>query len=111
MMETEGVAYYKQHIFVCTNQKEPGKSCCANTGGIAYFQYLKDVLQKQDLHGPGKVRVSQSGCLGRCSLGPCLVVYPEGTWYTYASTEDIDDIIEAHVVRGEVCHKHQIEVE
>ncbi len=110
MMETEGTPYYKQHIFVCTNQKKPGKTCCANTGGEVYFDYLKKALKKRDLSGPGKIRVSKSGCLGRCSLGPCLVVYPEGIWYTYSSTEDIDDIIETHFIQGEVCAPHQIEM-
>ncbi len=109
-MDTDAKAsHYKQHIFVCANQKKPGKTCCANTGGEAYFDYLKKTLKKHDLSGPGKIRVSKSGCLGRCSLGPCLVIYPEGVWYTYASTDDVDDIIQTHLLDDKICTKHLIE--
>lgn len=85
--------YYRKHIFICTNQKEAGKPCCANTGGKPFFLYLKDKLKQLNLHGPGKIRVSQSGCLGRCAEGPWLVIYPEGIWHRYETTEDIDKII------------------
>ncbi len=95
--------YYQQHIFVCGQQKSPGKTCCANTGGEAFFKYLKKALKAQQLSGPGKIRVSQSGCLGRCRLGPCLVIYPEGVWYTYASIDDLDQIIKTHLVEKQVC--------
>ncbi len=54
-----------------------------------------------ELHGSGKIRVSKSGCLGRCSLGPCMVVYPEGIWYNYASFDDIDEIVNTHILNGE----------
>ncbi|MDX2346293.1 MAG: (2Fe-2S) ferredoxin domain-containing protein [Legionella sp.] len=98
--------HYQQHIFVCTNQKAPGKTCCANTGGESFFKYLKKALKAQGLSGPGKIRVSQSGCLGRCKLGPCLVIYPEGVWYRYASTHDIDEIIQTHLQDGRVCTQY-----
>ncbi|MDF1645749.1 MAG: (2Fe-2S) ferredoxin domain-containing protein [Legionellaceae bacterium] len=96
-------SHYKQHIFVCTNQKDPGKKCCANTGGEPYFDYLAKKLKAAGLSGPGQIRVSQSGCLGRCSLGPCLVIYPEGVWYTYTSTDDLDDIVETHLLEEKRC--------
>lgn len=89
-------------MFVCTNQKAAGKQCCANTGGEPFFDYLRAKLLELELFGPGKVRVSKSGCLGRCSLGPCIVVYPEGVWYRYASNEDIDAIIESHLINNKI---------
>lgn len=100
--------YYAKHIFVCTNQKVPGKVCCANTGGDAFVRYLKKTLKSHHLSGPGKVRVSPSGCLGRCRLGPCLVIYPEGVWYSYTSTDDLDTIIQTHLIDGKVCEAHLI---
>lgn len=102
----QSAPYYQKHIFICTNQKAPGKACCANTGGEMYFDYLSEALKARGLSGPGKIRVSRSGCLGRCRLGPCLVIYPEGVWYTYASTQDLDDVIEMHLEQGIVCKKH-----
>jgi len=97
--------YYNKHIFVCTNQKAPGKSCCANTGGELYFQYLKSNLSDLGLHGAGKVRVSKTGCLGRCGLGPCIVIYPEGIWYRYTSYADIDEIIDTHLREGKIVER------
>jgi (2Fe-2S) ferredoxin len=91
--------YYKKHIFVCINQKEEGQPCCANTGGQPFFDYLKQKLKMLDLSGPGKIRVSKSGCLGRCATGPWLVVYPEGTWYNYNTYDDLDNII--HLIQQE----------
>lgn len=96
------MTYYNKHVLLCTNQKVPGKQCCANSGGEEFFNHMKAKLLEQGLHGPGKVRVSKSGCLGRCSSGPCIVVYPEGTWYTYSSLADIDRIIESDLLNGQV---------
>ncbi|QRN02847.1 (2Fe-2S) ferredoxin domain-containing protein [Legionella sp. MW5194] len=92
--------HYTRHVFLCTNQKPAGKTCCANHGGEPYFAYLKEKLLELEVHGPGKIRVSKSGCLGRCSLGPCVVIYPEGVWYTYSSFEDIDEIIDTHLLKN-----------
>jgi len=97
--------YYTRHLFVCTNQKKPGKQCCANTGGEPFFEYLKAKLKDVGLHGAGQTRVSKSGCLGRCGLGPCIVVYPEAVWYTYTSFADIDEIIASHLVEGSVVSR------
>ena len=94
------MTYFSKHLFVCTNQKAAGKTCCANTGGDPYFDYLKERLLELQLHGPGKYRISKSGCLGRCNSGPCLVIYPEGIWYTYASRDDIDEIIDVYLLNG-----------
>jgi (2Fe-2S) ferredoxin len=97
--------HYQQHVFICTNQKTPGKTCCANTGGAPYVTHFKKALKSHGLSGPGNIRVSSSGCLGRCKLGPCLVIYPEGVWYTYASTDDIDEIIQTHLIDGNICER------
>ena len=93
-------AHYTKHIFICTNQKSDGKQCCANSGGVSYFDHMKMKLVELGLHGPGQIRVSRSGCLGRCSLGPSLVIYPEGTWYTYSTFADLDEIITTHLIEG-----------
>lgn len=105
------MSYYNKHVLLCTNQKAAGKQCCANSGGEEFFDYMKSKLLELDLHGPGKTRVSKSGCLGRCSSGPCIVIYPEGVWYTYATFEDIDHIIESHLVAGTIAESLLIDRE
>lgn len=82
--------------------KDNGKKCCAQGGAQEAFSYLKGKLKARGLHGAGQIRVSQSGCLGRCALGPCIVVYPEGLWYTYRANADLDEIIEQALCADQV---------
>ncbi len=90
--------FYQHHVFLCVNQKEKGKCCSGNGVAQEMVGYVKEQLKALDLHGAGKIRVSKSGCLGRCKLGPSLLIYPEGTWYRYQSKEDIDLIIKEHLL-------------
>jgi (2Fe-2S) ferredoxin len=50
--------------------------------------------------GLEETRINTAGCLDRCELGPVMVIYPEGTWYTYRTREDIDQILTTHLVGG-----------
>ncbi len=95
------MSYYRKHIFVCNNQKLNGKKCCAEAGAADAFVYLKEQLMQVGMHGQDKVRVSKSGCLGRCAQGPCLLIYPEGIWYTYHNQSDLDEIVQTHLIKGE----------
>lgn len=92
--------FYQHHIFICTNLKQSDKKCCAKGQPKDTAAFLKDKLKALNLWGPGKVRVSTSGCLGRCSLGPSLVIYPAGVWYHYASFNDLDEIIEQQLLQN-----------
>jgi (2Fe-2S) ferredoxin len=94
------LTYYRKHVFLCTNQKAAGKQCCANIGSEQFFDYMKAKLKEHGLHGPDKIRVSKSACLGRCEQGPCIVIYPEGIWFTYATKADIDEIIDSYLIAG-----------
>jgi (2Fe-2S) ferredoxin len=49
--------------------------------------------------------VNRSGCLDRCAGGPVAVVYPEAVWYGYVDKEDIDEIVESHLMRGQVVER------
>ena len=46
------------------------------------------------------VRINAAGCLDRCELGPTMVIYPEGVWYTCQTPEDVDEILRIHLVEG-----------
>lgn len=67
--------------------------------------YAKERVKSLRLAGPGRVRINKAGCLDRCDLGPCVVVYPEGVWYTYFDQKDIDEIIDSHLVHGHVVER------
>jgi (2Fe-2S) ferredoxin len=70
--------------------------------------YAKKRIKVLGLDGPGNVRINQSGCLDRCEEGPVIVVYPDAVWYTYVDRDDIDEIIDRHVVGGEVVERLKI---
>ena len=74
------MTFYQQHLFFCTQVKDPAKKCCSQAQAVDMAVYAKQQLIDQNLHGPDKVRVSQSGCLGRCKDGSNLLIYPEGVW-------------------------------
>ena len=98
--------YYSHHLFFCQNVREDGRQCCNADGNAARLrQYAKDRVSEWGLKTPGGVRVNQAGCLGRCSEGPLLVVYPEGVWYRYGSEEDIDEILFEHVMNGHTVER------
>ena len=54
------------------------------------------------------MRVNKAGCLDRCAGGPVAVVYPEGVWYTFVDTTDLDEIVERHLQHGEVVERLQL---
>ncbi|WP_342227743.1 (2Fe-2S) ferredoxin domain-containing protein [Rickettsiella endosymbiont of Rhagonycha lignosa] len=99
------MSYYQHHIFVCTNLRENNKDCCAKRGAQPLFDYLKNKIKQLTENQQQKIRVSSSGCLGRCSLGPILVIYPESAWYHYETQHDIDEIIEQHLVKQQIAHR------
>ena len=70
--------------------------------------YVKSRVKELGCAGPGKIRVNNAGCLDRCSLGPVLVVYPEGVWYSYVDKADLDEIIDEHLVAGRVVERLKV---
>ncbi|MBI4754713.1 MAG: (2Fe-2S) ferredoxin domain-containing protein [Betaproteobacteria bacterium] len=100
--------YYKYHVFFCCNQREPGATCCNARGAAELRTYAKERIKALKLKGPGKVRINSAGCMDRCDSGPVIVVYPEGVWYTYFDQQDIDEIIDEHLVHGRVVERLRI---
>ena len=94
--------FYQKHVFFCVNCRDDGRQCCADANAGAMRDYAKKRIKSMDLSGPGAIRVNQAGCLDRCSEGPAVVIYPEGIWYTYVDEHDIDEIVDRHLVGGEI---------
>ena len=91
--------FYRVHVFVCKTERpadHPKGSCVGRSPGDLHA-YMKERVEQASLND---IRINQSGCLGRCELGPAIVIYPEGIWYTYRSKEDIDEIIDSHLIGG-----------
>lgn len=102
------MSYYRYHVFFCTNQREPGAVCCQNFGAQALRDYAKARSKELGIAGPGGVRINSAGCLDRCDEGPVLVIYPEGVWYTFVDQDDIDEIIEEHLLHDRVVERLKI---
>ncbi|HPO14352.1 MAG TPA: (2Fe-2S) ferredoxin domain-containing protein [Candidatus Hydrogenedentes bacterium] len=82
---------YKRIAFMCTNQKEPGKTCCACRGSVELQAKLKEMATVRGLSG--QLRVSKSGCQGRCADGPNIMVFPDNTWYSGVQESDLETIL------------------
>jgi (2Fe-2S) ferredoxin len=102
--------FYQSHIFCCTNQRAPGhkRGCCAEKGAEKLRNYMKSRAKELGLKD---VRVNGAGCLDRCELGPCIVIYPEGVWYRPTTEADIDEILTVHVQQGGRVERLQIDDE
>jgi len=97
--------YYKHHVFFCLNQRENGESCCMDKSAEAAFDHMKAQVKKLGLNGKGKIRINRAGCFDRCGEGPLLLIYPEAIWYTFIDIEDINEIIESHLINGKVVER------
>ncbi|MGA9121110.1 MAG: (2Fe-2S) ferredoxin domain-containing protein [Bacteroidota bacterium] len=96
---------YQRHVFVCINERPPQhpKDCCHNKGSEEIREVLKAEVKRRGL---GKiVRANTSGCLDACQYGPSMVIYPEGIWYGGVKKEDIPEIVDRTIIRGEVIQR------
>jgi len=103
------MSYFEHHVFFCCNQRPEGEACCAKHGAQELQAYAKGRIKALGLDGAGRIRINKAGCLGHCDEGPVLVVYPEGIWYTFIDQEDIDEIIESHLVGGKIVERLKLE--
>jgi (2Fe-2S) ferredoxin len=104
------MGYYQRHVFFCCNQRDPSdpRGCCNAKGASRVRDYAKHKVKELGLAGKGRIRINQAGCLDRCEEGPVIVVYPEAVWYTYVDEEDVDEIIEEHLLHGRVVERLKI---
>ncbi len=96
---SEAKMVYEQHVFVCQNVRpdDHPRGCCSARGSVELLKYMTSQARKL---GVKNARINPSGCLERCEMGPAMVVYPEGAWYTFQTKEDIDEILQSHLIEG-----------
>lgn len=99
--------YYCRHVFMCTNHRPDGhpRGCCAAKDAEKLRSYLKNQAKK---FGLDDMRINAAGCLDRCELGPTMVIYPEGVWYTYKDRADLDEILSVHLKDGKRVTRLQL---
>ncbi len=102
------MSYYRRHVFFCCNKRDPPEKCCADAGAAEMQAYAKGRIKALGLERQGQ-RAHQQGRLPRPLRGrPVLVVYPDAVWYTYVDRDDIDEIIDRHIVKGEIVERLRI---
>lgn len=96
---------YKRHLFVCTNERPAGhpKGCCSARGSGLVRDRVKEELKKRGLSRI--VRGNAAGCLDACEHGVTMVIFPEGIWYGKVTPDDVPEIIDRTILRGEVIQR------
>lgn len=86
---------YRKIVFICVNEREPGQAACGNRGSATIAEQAKEWVRVRGLKG--RVRVSRTRCLGLCSVGPNLCIYPDDVWYNDVHPEDLESILIGHL--------------
>ncbi len=85
---------YKYQVLVC------GGTGCTSSGSMTLIDEFEKLIEKNDLGD--KVKLVKTGCFGLCALGPVVIVYPEGAFYSMVKAEDVHEIVEQHLMGGKV---------
>lgn len=91
---------YDKHIFICTNQRAEGaaRKSCGEAHGLEIVDAFKKKLKEKNL--TIKVRAQKAGCLDICDFGQTIAVYPDGIFYVGVALNDVDEIINQHIINN-----------
>ena len=88
---------YRSHVLIC------GGTGCSASGSTKIHDAMEKEIAAAGLSE--EVKVVQTGCFGLCALGPIMIVYPEGSFYSRVTVEDVPEIVSEHLVKGRVVKR------
>ncbi len=88
---------YRSHVLVC------GGTGCTSSGSPAIVEKLHEEIKKNGLEE--EVNVVRTGCFGLCALGPIMIIYPEGCFYSMVKVDDIPEIVSEHLLKGRIVER------
>jgi NADH:ubiquinone oxidoreductase subunit F (NADH-binding)/(2Fe-2S) ferredoxin/NAD-dependent dihydropyrimidine dehydrogenase PreA subunit len=91
------MAFYRSQVLVC------GGTGCTSSGSNDILHAFKKEISKHGLEN--EIEIVRTGCFGLCELGPVVIVYPEGAFYSRVKAEDIPELVEEHLVKGRVLKR------
>lgn len=91
------MAFYRSQVLVC------GGTGCTSSGSNDILHAFKKEVSKHGLEN--EIEIVRTGCFGLCELGPVVIVYPEGAFYSRVKAEDIPELVEEHLVKGRVLKR------
>jgi (2Fe-2S) ferredoxin len=96
---------FQRHVFVCTNERpaDDPRGCCKAKGGVEVRDKMKAELKARGISK--LVRANNAGCLDQCERGVTVVVYPEQVWYGGVTVDDVVEIVDKHLVGGQVVER------
>ena len=91
---------FEKHIFICENKRpsDDPRGCCLDKGSSAIKAQFKKRLEELGLKPD--VRANTSGCLDACEFGITVLVYPEQIWYGGVTLNDVEEIIQSHIINN-----------
>ncbi len=96
-IEAENTESYRYHILVCAG------TGCTSSNSPAIIEALNKELKAKGLDQTAKV--VHTGCFGLCAMGPIMVIYPDGAFYSHVTVEDVPEIIDSHIAKGQLVER------
>ncbi len=100
LLEMSIMGRYEKHLFICENKRDINdtRGCCADKNSLQIRDLFKKRIKELGLNK--KIRANGAGCLDACAFGPSMVVYPEQIWYGGIKAEDVEEIIQSHLINN-----------
>jgi (2Fe-2S) ferredoxin len=99
---------FNKHIFVCENKRPDGhpRGCCSDKNSEEIRTIFKSRIKELGLNS--SVRANATGCLDMCEHGVTIVIYPEQVWYGNVTLDDVEEIIQEHILKNNLVERLQI---